>query len=405
MMNETRRSIAGLGTGCDDGGEERLSAAPAVLHVITRLDRGGSAEVVLDLVRMLAADGYRVGIVTGLTEDPQEDLDTYSHRYGVPVFRAPRLLRRISPVNDLAVFFRIRSLIRRFRPDIVHTHTSKAGIIGRFAAWSAGVPRIVHTPHGHIFYGYFDSRVTRLFIIAERIAARVTDRIVTLTRKGLEDHLAVGIGEPGRFTVIPSGTGVARFTGADGSAVRAEIGCGSGTVVGWAGRLAPVKDCATFLRAAAVVAAKHPDLCVLVAGDGEERKHLLTLAEELGIGRNVRFIGDRRDMPQVLAAMDVFVLSSRNEGFGRVIVEAMAAGTPVVSTAVGGVIEVIEDGVSGVLVPPGNPGRMAGAVLALLADPPARARFRENGLERAKRFDTRVMVDAYERLYTEVLGG
>jgi glycosyltransferase involved in cell wall biosynthesis len=383
----------------------KATAAPSVLHVITRLDRGGSADVALDLVRMLAADGYRVGIVTGLTADPQEDIDAFSLRYGIPVYRVPRLLRRISPLNDLLALCRIWLIIRRFRPDIVHTHTSKAGILGRFAAWSAGVRRIVHTPHGHIFYGYFSPGVARVFIAAERIAARITDRIVTLTRKGLEDHLAVRIGERDQFAVIPSGTDVGRFSCEDGGAVRAELGCGTRMVVGWAGRLAPVKDCATFLRAAATVISQHPDVCVLVAGDGEEREYLRSLAGELGIAANVCFLGDRRDMPRILAAMDVFVLSSLNEGFGRVIVEAMAAGTPVVSTEVGGTSEVIEDGVSGMLIPPGDPGRMADAVLSLLDNHEARARLRGNGLERAKFFDTRRMVDTYEQLYHELLGG
>lgn len=381
------------------------AAEPSVLHVITRLDRGGSAEVVLDLVRLLATDGYRVGIVTGLTANPQEDLDAYSHLHCVPIYRVPRLIRRIFPLNDLGALYRIWRIIREFRPDIVHTHTSKAGILGRFAAWFAGVRIIVHTPHGHIFYGYFSPGVTRIFIAAERIAARVTNRIVTLTRKEIEDHLAARIGKPDQFAVIPSGTDVERFSCADGSAVRAEIGFGTGAVVGWAGRLVPVKDCATFLRAAAIVVSRRPEVCILVAGDGEEREYLRSLAGDLGIAGNVHFLGDRRDMPRVLAAMDVFVLSSLNEGFGRVIVEAMAAGTPVVSTAVGGTSEVIEDGVSGMLVPSGDAGHMADAVLALLDRSGMRARFRENGLERAKRFDTREMVNSHESLYNVLICG
>jgi glycosyltransferase involved in cell wall biosynthesis len=381
-----------------------MTGPPSVLHVITRLDRGGSAEVALDLVRMLAGDGYRTGIVVGRTVDPQEDVDEYSRRYGVPVFRVPALVREVSPLRDLAALGRIRSIVREFRPDIVHTHTSKAGILGRCAVRLAGVKRIVHTPHGHIFYGYFSPSATRVFIAAERFAARFTSRIVTLTRAGLDDHLAAGIGKREQFAVIPSGTNVERFERADGSAVRAGL-CVSAPVMGFAGRLVPIKDCDTFLRAAAIVCGTHPETRVIVAGDGGERERLESLAGVLGIARNVRFLGDRRDIPEVLAAMDVFVLSSRNEGFGRVIVEAMAAGVPVVSTAVGGTGEVIEDGVSGMLVPPGDPERMADAVLGLLDDPARRARFIEHGRARAKRFDTRSMVDAYELLYAELLGG
>ncbi len=376
----------------------------SILHVITRLDRGGSADVVLELARLLAADGVRVGIAVGKTVDPQEDIEAYSARYGIPVFRVPGLVREISPVDDIAALFAVRSIIRRFRPDIVHTHTSKAGIIGRFAARLAGRPGIVHTPHGHIFYGYFNPWTTRAFILAERLAARITDRIVTLTGAGRDDHLRFGIGNPGMYRVIPSGIDMGRYEGKDGSGVRAEIGCGSGPVVGWAGRLVPVKDCGTFLRAMVLVLAERPDACAVVAGDGEERDGLVRFAEELGISARVRFLGDRRDMPSVFASFDVFVLSSVNEGFGRVIIEAMAAGAPVVSTAVGGTPEVIDDGVTGLLVPPGDPGKMAAAMLRVLGEPGLAERLRTQSRFGMVRYTTRFMVDAYEDIYSDLLG-
>jgi glycosyltransferase involved in cell wall biosynthesis len=272
------------------------------------------------------------------------------------------------------------------------------------AARFAGGPGIVHTPHGHVFYGYFGPFTTRAFILAERIAALVTDRIVTLTDAGRKDHLHFGIGAPEKYRVIPSGIDIGRFEGKDGSGVRAEIGCGTGPVVGWAGRLVTVKDCGTFLRAMALVLAKRPDAYVVIAGDGEEHDALVLLAEELGISARVRFLGDRRDMPHVLASFDVFVLSSVNEGFGRVIIEAMAAGAPVVSTAVGGTPEVIDDGVTGLLVPPGDPGKMAEAVLRVLGEPGLAERLRDRARLGMVRFTTRFMVDAYEEIYRDLLG-
>lgn len=376
----------------------------SILHIITRLDRGGSAGVVLDLAARLRKLGARVGIAAGPTTDPDEDLDAYAARTGVLILPVPNLVREVSPAADIRTFFALRREIRRFCPDIVHTHTSKAGIAGRFAAASLGIRNVVHTPHGHVFYGYFSPAKTRLFIAAERAAAHLTRRIVTLTGRGRDDHLREGIGVPEQYRVIPSGIDTARYARADGSGVRAETGFTGGAVVGWAGRLVPVKDCATFLRAAAIIARSREDAGFLIAGDGEERGMLSALAGELGIASRVRFLGDRRDMPEVMAAMDVFVLSSRNEGFGRVIVEAMAAGVPVAATGVGGAVEVLDGGRAGLLVPPGDDGALAAAVLQVLGDAKVRAELSANGRLRAAEFDMGKTVEAYADIYRELLG-
>jgi glycosyltransferase involved in cell wall biosynthesis len=377
----------------------------SILHVITRLDRGGSSGVVLDLARRLRRRGARVGIAVGPTNDPQEDLENFAHETGVVFIPIPHLKRPVSLFSDWLAYKELKSYIRLFRPHIVHTHTSKAGILGRFAARAAGVGRIVHTPHGHIFYGYFGPLTTRLFIRAERLAAGITGRVVTLTRKGRDDHLQVGIGRPEQYRIIPSGIDVERYISADRSKVRKEIGCGDSRTVGWAGRLTPIKNCAAFLHAAAEISRREPGVRFLVAGDGEERDMLHQLARSLGLGGKVVFLGDRRDMPEVLAAMDVFVLSSRNEGFGRVIVEAMASGAPVVSTNVGGAAEVLGEGKAGLLVPSDAPGELAAAVMQILGDKALYDRLRDSGRKRAADFDIRVTVDAYEKVYLELLGG
>lgn len=375
----------------------------SVLHVITRLDKGGSAEVVLDLARLLREDGARVAIISGKTVDSQEDETAYAERTGVEMFRVSALVREISGWKDFQAYRSIRDIVRAWRPDIVHTHTSKAGILGRWAARAAGARHRVHTPHGHIFYGYFNPLATTAFISLEKVTARITDRIVTLSRPGMEDHLRAGVGRPGQFRIIPSGTDIRRFICGDGGGIRAETGWSGEKVAGWAGRLTAIKDCGTFLRAAGLIGAMYPDARFLVAGDGEERNALEQLAGESGLDGKVRFLGNRGDMPSVMAAMDVFVLSSRNEGFGRVLVEAMAAGVPVVATDVGGVAEVVEDGVSGLLVPPGDPECLAEAMRRLFEDEFLRNRLRENGRMRAWAYDTRQMVDSYEDMYAELL--
>jgi glycosyltransferase involved in cell wall biosynthesis len=376
----------------------------SILHIITRLDRGGSSSVVLELARHLRGDGARTGIVIGRTIDPQVDLNEYSLETGMEFFSAPHLVREISPFTDLRAAIELFNHIRMFRPDIVHTHTSKAGILGRFAARIAGVRRIVHTPHGHIFYGYFGPLKTRCFIQTERLAAEITGRIVTLTRKGMDDHLGVGIGRPEQYRIIPSGIDISRYKSADRAKVREETGYSPFRVIGWAGRLTPIKNCAAFLHAAACISRQDSATRFLVAGDGEERDMLHGLAHSLGLHSKVAFLGDRRDMPDVLAAMDVFVLCSRNEGFGRVLVEAMASGVPVVSTDVGGAAEVLDEGKAGVLVSSGEPEKLAAAVMQILRDDSLYRRLQTGGRNRAADFDFCVTVDAYEKVYLELLG-
>ncbi len=376
----------------------------SILHIVTRLDRGGSAEIVLELARMLSGDNVSVGIIVGRTVEPQEDLDSFAERTGIPIYTVPELVREVSPLKDITAFFKIRKLIRRFKPDIVHTHTSKAGIIGRFAARVSGVRFIVHTPHGHIFYGYYSSFRTFFFILLERIAAKITSKITVLTEKGLCDHVDKKIGTESLFAVIPSGVDIQRFKEGGSTGVLAETGWKDKKIVGWVGRLVPIKDCLTFIQAAALIRRRCPDVRFIVAGDGEEREMLKRGAREAGLNDFLVFLGDRTDIPSVMAAMDVFVLSSLNEGFGRVLVEAMAAGTVVISSAVGGTVDVIEDGESGILVPPSEPSRIADAVSKVLENSELNAHLIDGGRERAKLFDIHITAEKFEDLYEKLLG-
>jgi len=375
----------------------------SILQIITRLDRGGSADVFISLAKQLAEDGVRGGIIVGRTIDPCENLDSFSDTTGIPVFKVPRLVRNVSPINDCTAFFQIRKIIHRFNPDIVHTHTSKAGIIGRLAAWTVGIRKIVHTPHGHIFYGYYNTILTRLFVLLERIVAKITSRITVLTRKGLEDHIQMKIGYEGLFTVVHSGVDVKCFMKGDGSSVRNETGWQDKFVIGWAGRLTPVKDCATFLDAAAIIRDCCEEARFIVAGDGEQRTMLQRRAHNLDLDGILVFLGNRTDMPSVMAAMDIFVLSSLNEGFGRVIVEAWASKTAIVSTRAGGTVDGIENSISGILVPPSKPNLIAEEVCKLLKNKELRDRLIRSGFERAQFFDTRLMVEKFENIYAKIL--
>jgi len=377
---------------------------PRVLHMITRIDRGGSAEVVLDIAARQRAAGCRVTLAMGISLDPQLDPDEYERRTGVQVVRIDTLLREVSPLADVRAFAALYRLTRSIRPDLVHTHTSKAGIVGRAAAWLARAPAIVHSPHGHIFYGYYGPTKTRIFITLERLAARLCDRVTTLTDLGARDHVKFRIATADRFATIRPGVDVGQFlNGARRrDPVRTQLGVKRDELlVCWVGRLVPIKDCATFVRACAEVARSQSRVRFIIAGDGELRSQLEAQADRLRVP--VQFLGSRSDVPDLMAASDLFVLSSTNEGFGRVLVEAMASGLPIVATKVGGVPEVVEHGRSGLVVPPGDSSAMADAMRRLLSDDTLRAAFRQRGLERVPEFTIERTMEDLGRLYGELL--
>ena len=375
----------------------------SIVHIVTRLDRGGAAEVILDLVKALSQHGMRVTLIVGKTDNPQTDLSEFCTQNGIALYIIPNLIRSVSPIHDIIAFFKIKKIIRNLQPAIVHTHTSKAGIVGRCAAWSAGIRHSVHSPRGHVFYGYYNRYVTSVFVTLERLASHITEKITTLTKKGMQDHIDMGVGTEEKFTVVHSGVRIDRFKNGDGNTVKKETGFNDNRIVGWAGRLDSVKNCLLFVESASIIKKRMPETCFLIAGDGEEREMLQERSHDLGLSDCMMFLGDRDDMPDVMAAFDVFVLSSHNEGFGRVLVEAMAAGAVPVSTMVGGTPDVVEDGVSGFLVPKGDSQTMADAVCSLLADNELYNRLRTNGIKRAELFTLRSMVEKFEGLYAELL--
>ncbi len=253
----------------------------------------------------------------------------------------------------------------------MHTHTSKAGVLGRLAAKRAATPIVVHTPHGNIFDGYFSPWKTRLFVEAERAAAKWSDRLVELTPGGVDEYLAQGIGTRSQYAVIFSGVDISPYAHAIEmrEATRAALGVGPGDfLVGGVGRLEPVKGFTYFIAAAQRIAEAGAGVRFIHAGQGSLETKLREQAAPLG-GR-MTFLGRRDDVPGLMAAMDLLVVPSLNEGMGRVILEAGAAGCAVIATNVGGVPDIVQDDVTGVLVLPKRAGEIAEAVLALGSDPP-----------------------------------
>jgi len=373
-----------------------------VLHVITRMDKGGSAEILTTLLTQLPREEFASSLLLGPTRDPLPQFREVLARFDVPSTEVRHLQRQVNPIADLRALWGLIRAIRRAHPDIVHTHTSKAGFLGRAAAWRAGVPRILHTPHGHIFHGYYGRATTRLFVALERLAARCTERIIVLTDAEASQHLALGIGRPEQFVTIPSGVDLAevRRAAMEGASIRRMLGLSQETpLLGIVSRLVPVKGIVHLLTAMPEILRHYPDAHLAVAGDGEERPALEAQAKALGISPRVHFMGFREDPAAVIGALDVFVLPSLNEGLGKVLVIAMALGVPVVATRVGGIPEVVEDGRQGLLVPPADPPALAGAVAALLKDKARAASMGGAGRTRAELFSAEIMLERHAKLY------
>ena len=373
-----------------------------VLHIITRMDVGGSSDDTLLLVTRMPRPEFDNALISGPTMDPVPGLGESLARATVPWVEVPSLRRPVSVPRDLMAVRDLQRRIRRLRPDIVHTHSSKAGFVGRLAARIAGVPRIFYTPHGHVFHSYYGRPITRMFVALERFAARFTERIVVLTDAEAQQHLAVGVGRREQFVKIPSGVDLTAVLAEapGGHRVRRELGFSDETpVIGAVARLVPVKGLQYLVSAMPEIVRSCPDAHLVLAGDGDRRPELEALARRLSLADRVHFLGFRRDAAAVTAALDVFVLPSLNEGQGRVLVTAMALGVPIVATKVGGVPEVIEEGCQGLLVPPADPSALSRAVTALLTDREKAASLGKAGRARSVLFSSEVMLKCHAELY------
>lgn len=344
------------------------------MRVITRLNVGGPAVHTILLTQALN-DGqqFHSTLVAGTTAPHEGDMLDLATSKGVRPLLVPRLGREISPLDDLLALARMVGLVRALRPHVVHTHMAKAGTVGRLAAKLCRVPLVVHTYHGHVFHGYFGPKKTRLLLTIERALARLTDRIVVVGDRQQEEIVETyRVAPRAKVTSIPLGLELEPFLDAEQyrGALRAELGIASETpLIGIVARLVPIKAHEDFFEAVRRVHAVIPGAQFLVIGDGERRSELEALAGRLGVGSVTRFLGWRRDLREVYADLDVVVLSSHNEGSPVVLIEALAAARPVVSTAVGGVPEVVLDGQTGVTTPSRDPAALADGVLALLEDP------------------------------------
>ncbi len=361
-----------------------MSARPLVIRVIARLNVGGPAHHVLNLAEDL--EGYQTVLATGAAAPDEADRFSEARDRDVEVVQVPGLGPRVRPLDDVRALVALVRLFRSRRPTIVHTHTAKAGALGRVAAVLARVPVRIHTFHGHVFHGYFGPAATRLIIAIERMLARVTTRVVALSESQAKElSETYRICPRDKIAIIPLGLRLEEFTPADGGgggALRHELGIpGTHRIVSIVGRLAPVKNHRLFLEAAGALAARTTDVAFVVVGGGSMREALEEGARELGVSDRVHFLGWRTDLAEIYQASDVVALTSHNEGTPVALIEALAAGRPIVATDVGGVRDILQDGRFGTLVPPGDVEALASAIAATMeaaeatsGSPAARAR-------------------------------
>lgn len=378
-----------------------------VLRVIARLNVGGPARHVTILDRGLRLRGFETLLAHGDVGSGEASLEGLIAAAGIPAARVPGLGRRVSLFSDARAFASLLRLVFRLQPDVLHTHTAKAGTLGRAAAflYNAARPRsrrclVVHTFHGHVLHGYF-GRLGSLTVRAiERMLGRITDCVFVLSPRQRQD---IGeryrIAPAGRIHIVPLGLDLDPLLALSAREPRNPV------VFGFVGRFVPIKDLLLLVEAFARVYREEPGTRLLLAGDGELRARVQAGLPAAGIGDAVTFAGWCEDLPALYAAMDVLVLSSRNEGTPVAVIEGMAAGLPVVATAVGGVPDVVTHGATGILVESGSADQMAAAMLRLARDPEERRRLGLAGREVARaRFGAeRLVADVAETYRAELL--
>ena len=378
-----------------------------IVNIITRMELGGPPILLLDILQRLDKERFESSIATGITIDRKYDMIGFARDKNIRVFTMPSLVRNIHPLKDIKALIMLTIFLKKERFDIVHCHTSKGGFIGRIAAKLAGAKIIIYSPHGDIFDGYFCKLATVSFILLEKLAARFTDKIINLTKIEIEKFLEHGIGARHQLTQIYNGIDVKYYERAMTSNMkkRDEFGLSKDDFVcATVGRLVPVKGHTYLIKAIRRVVEVIPEAKFLFVGDGELKAKLSEEIESFGLQKNILLLGTRSDIATILSCINVFILPSLNEGFGMVLIEAMAAKKPVISTAVGGVPEVIADGKTGILVPPKDPEAISSAIIKLYNNPDMSLEMGLAGHSRVKKlFDITTTVHELEKLYSGLI--
>jgi glycosyltransferase involved in cell wall biosynthesis len=366
------------------------------MRIIARMNIGGPAVQVSGLMRGFDQDIFEQRLFTGYCAGDEADyLELIAP--DIPVTRLEGLGRSIKAKDDLLVLFRLIKEIRAFKPNYIHTHTAKAGLLGRLAAiLSFSNAQLVHTYHGHLLHGYFSPLKTKLVIMIERFLAKRSKTLVSVGSQVRDDLLAAGIGTPGQYVVIPPGISLGPITNSATS--RAALGISSeATTITFLGRITAIKRPDRFAQVALQVASQNPKVHFLIVGSGDLAD---SLKDQLSkISSQVTFLGWRSDVENILSATDILLLTSDNEGTPISAIQAGLAGIPTISTNVGSVSEVIKDGISGVLTSL-DITEIVNALQSLLSDPSLRNRLGESAkMDMSSRYGVARLVNDYQKLY------
>ncbi len=389
-----------------------IGSAPAgrvrVLRIIARLNAGGPAHHVGILSGRLDPAHYETLLLAGHVGPGEASLAEIAQRNGAQLRFVNSLGPELEPLRDARALAELVGVMRRFKPHIIHTHTAKAGIVGRAAACAACGKRsvIVHTYHGHVLEGYFGPIRAGVYRTLERAAARSTDCLIGVSQTTVDDLVRLRIAPRPRFRVIPLGLDLQPFlelSGGEGSGLRDQLGVREGVLATFVGRLVPIKRVDVLLRGVAHAHSLGAAVHLAVVGDGPLRGHLETLARELEISAAVSFLGYRRDLTTIAAAADLGVLASDNEGTPVSLIELAAAANPVVATDVGGVSEVAPPG-TGLLAPRGDFASLGEAIARLAGDAGERSAMGLRGRDHvAARYSAERLVADIDDLYRELL--
>jgi glycosyltransferase involved in cell wall biosynthesis len=377
---------------------DNAAATIRVLRIIARMNVGGPALQVVGLTEGLKPPRFQSRLLIG-TVGPGEADYVQLRAPHLSAVRVPGLGRSPNPFGDASALLRVIREIRRFQPHIVHTHTAKAGVLGRVAARLCGVPATVHTFHGHLLYGYFSPVVQRGVVQAERILARSTTRLVAVGAQVRDDLIAAGIGRPDQFTVVPPG--VSLPPAPSRQAARMALGLPPDVpVAGYVARLTAVKQPLRFVDVAEELTRMVPDVRFVVAGEGDLLADMR--ARGASLGDRMQFLGWRRDVETVYAACDAIVLTSDNEGMPVSLIEASSVGTPAVTTDVGSAREVVLDGETG-FVTSSSVSDIAAASAKILLNCDLRARMGHAAAQHAaRRFSGDRLVHDTAELYEDL---
>lgn len=380
------------------------SGNTTVLHIITKMAVGGAQMNTLISCRDITAMGYPSAVLTGPEISPEGTFSDLSDKYGIPVFEAPHLIRKLSLYHDIRAFFEIKRIIEEHNFSIVHTHGSKAKFLGRLAAHMARVPvKIVQTVHGWSFFDTMPPLQKAFYAVLERVGYRYAHSNIVVSPHDIRKGVNWGIGKPEDYQLIRSGVEFDKFIAMRGRKRESREMLGipqDAPVVGTVIRLAPQKHPEAIVDVARMVVKRLPDTRFVVVGDGPLSDYMKSYIEELDLGTNFHLLGSRKDVAEILPSFDVFLLTSRSEGLPRAMLEALAVKIPVVATDVGGIAELVNGLRNGYLCSHGDLECLSSGVIRLLESPELREDLLSTVDQDLKPFSAEIMVEELFQLYT-----